>query len=310
MRIVTPSEAVAGIRSGDQIYLQAAAATPTELLDALVARAHELEDVKVVHIHAEGPGSAPGARDGGALPPPRAVHRSERATRGQRGPCRVHPGLPLGHPAPVHARPDSARRGFINVTPPDAHGFCSLGTSVDATLAAVRSAKTGHRPGQPGMPRTLGDSFVHVSRDRPRDRGRSAAVHVRGGRAGRDRAAHRRVRRRPHPRRRDAPDGHRRHPECRRSRAPRQAGPRRPHRDVHRCGRGPRRGRRHHRARARSWTAGKIVAAFMMGGQRLYDFVDDNPMVEMRAGRLHERHGRHPPIPAHVRRSTPRSRST
>ena len=55
MRIVTPADAVAGIRSGDQIFVQAEAATPSELLDALVAHAPELEGVKIVHLHAEGP---------------------------------------------------------------------------------------------------------------------------------------------------------------------------------------------------------------------------------------------------------------
>src|SRR5512138_603845 len=56
MRIVTPAEAVAGIRSGEQVYLQCAAATPEVLLDALVARAAELSNVQVVHLHTEGPG--------------------------------------------------------------------------------------------------------------------------------------------------------------------------------------------------------------------------------------------------------------
>jgi acyl-CoA hydrolase len=56
VRIVEAAEAVAGIRSGEQIYVHAAAATPSVLLDALVARASELQDVKVVHFHIEGPG--------------------------------------------------------------------------------------------------------------------------------------------------------------------------------------------------------------------------------------------------------------
>ncbi len=56
MRIVSPEEAVAGVRSRDQIYLQCAAATPSVLLDALVARAPDLRDVSVVHLHTEGPG--------------------------------------------------------------------------------------------------------------------------------------------------------------------------------------------------------------------------------------------------------------
>src|SRR5438045_1409270 len=56
MKIVSAADAVAGIRSGDQIYLHCAAATPSVLLDALVARASELEHVSVVHLHCEGPG--------------------------------------------------------------------------------------------------------------------------------------------------------------------------------------------------------------------------------------------------------------
>ena len=56
MRVVTAEEAVAHIRSGDQLYLQCAAAVPSVLLDALVARAPELRDVSVVHLHIEGPG--------------------------------------------------------------------------------------------------------------------------------------------------------------------------------------------------------------------------------------------------------------
>ena len=62
MKIVSPAEAVAGIRSGDRVYVHCAAATPSVLLDALVARAPELRDVGVVHLHTEGPGPhlAPG----------------------------------------------------------------------------------------------------------------------------------------------------------------------------------------------------------------------------------------------------------
>src|SRR5213080_2631523 len=56
MRIVSAAEAVAGIQSGHQVYLQCAAATPSVLLDALVERAPELRDVGMVHLHCEGPG--------------------------------------------------------------------------------------------------------------------------------------------------------------------------------------------------------------------------------------------------------------
>jgi len=56
MRLVSAAEAVAGIRSGEQVYVHAAAAAPSVLLDALVARAPELRDVRMLHLHIEGPG--------------------------------------------------------------------------------------------------------------------------------------------------------------------------------------------------------------------------------------------------------------
>src|SRR3954449_7325400 len=56
MKIVNAAEAVAAIRSRDSVYIHGAAATPSVLLDALVARADELEDVNIVHFHIEGPG--------------------------------------------------------------------------------------------------------------------------------------------------------------------------------------------------------------------------------------------------------------
>ena len=56
MRVTTADEAVGAIRSGDQVYVHCAAAAPSVLLDALVARAGELSDVGMVHLHIEGPG--------------------------------------------------------------------------------------------------------------------------------------------------------------------------------------------------------------------------------------------------------------
>jgi 4-hydroxybutyrate CoA-transferase len=163
MRIVTPAEAVAGIRSGDQIFVQAAAATPTELLDALVARAPELEGVRIVHMHAEGPAPhlAPELRESFWH---RALFIGPNARRA------VAEGRAEYIPVFLSDIPDLFTRGllpldavFINVTPPDEHGFCSLGPSVDATLAAVRSARTVIAQLNTAWPRTLGNSFVHVS---------------------------------------------------------------------------------------------------------------------------------------------------
>jgi 4-hydroxybutyrate CoA-transferase len=162
MKIVTPAEAVAGIRSRDQLYLQCAAATPSVLLDALVARAPELEAVSVVHLHCEGPGPH--------LAPEMAPHFRHRALFiGPNARAAVNEGRADYVPAFLSDVPRLFQSGalpldyvFVNATPPDAFGFCSLGTSVEAMHAAIRAAKTVVVQFNRAVPRTLGDSFIHV----------------------------------------------------------------------------------------------------------------------------------------------------
>jgi 4-hydroxybutyrate CoA-transferase len=164
MRIVTAAEAVAGISSGQQIYLHGGAATPSVLLDALVARAADLEDVRIVHLHAEGPGPH--------LAPEMAGHFRHRALFiGPNARAAVNEGRAEYIPAFLSDIPRLFRRRIIeldavllNVSPPDEHGFCSLGTSVDAVPAAIATAPLVIAQLNRQMPRTLGDSFVHVSR--------------------------------------------------------------------------------------------------------------------------------------------------
>ena len=162
MRIVSAQEAVAGIRSGEQVYLQCAAATPSVLLDALVARAEELEDVRIVHLHCEGPGPH--------LAPEMEGHFRHRALFiGPNARAAVEEGRADYVPVFLSDVPHLFERGHIpldavlvNATPPDPHGFCSLGTSVEAMHAAIRAAKTVIVQFNRAMPRTLGESFIHV----------------------------------------------------------------------------------------------------------------------------------------------------
>ncbi|HEY7600274.1 MAG TPA: acetyl-CoA hydrolase/transferase C-terminal domain-containing protein [Candidatus Limnocylindrales bacterium] len=162
MRKVSAAEAVGGIRSGQQIYVHAAAAAPSVLLDALVERAPELSDVNVVHLHIEGPGPH--------LAPEMSGHFYHRALFiGPNARRAVNEGRAEYIPAFLSDVPTLFRRGIIpldavliNVSPPDKHGFCSLGTSVVAMPTAIRSAKTVIAQLNRSMPRTLGDSFVHV----------------------------------------------------------------------------------------------------------------------------------------------------
>ncbi len=162
MRIVSAAEAVAHVRSGDLIHVHGACATPTVLLDALVARAPELEDVRVSHLHIEGP--AP------HLAPAMAGHFRHLALFiGANARAAVNEGRADYIPAFLSDVPALFASGalpvdtvFLNTSRPDAHGFVSLGTSVDVMPAAIKAAKHVVAQLNAAMPRTLGASFVHV----------------------------------------------------------------------------------------------------------------------------------------------------
>jgi len=162
MKIVSAEEAVAEIRSGDQVYIQCAAATPSALLDALVARAPELHNVSIVHLHCEGPGPH--------LAPEMAPHFRHRALFiGPNARAAVNEGRAEFVPVFLSDVPHLFSGGLIplnavlcNVSPPDAHGFCSLGISVEAMHAAIRAADVVIAQINHAIPRTLGESFIHV----------------------------------------------------------------------------------------------------------------------------------------------------
>jgi acyl-CoA hydrolase len=164
MRVVTAAEAVAGIGSRQHVFLHGGAATPHLLLDALVARAAELEAVSIVHLHCEG--AAP------HLAPTMARHFRHRALFiGANARAAVNDGRADYIPVFLSDVPQLFARGalpvdvaLINVSPPDAHGFCSLGTSVDVALAAIRAARVVIAQLNRDMPRTHGDGFIHVDK--------------------------------------------------------------------------------------------------------------------------------------------------
>lgn len=160
---VTAEEAVKIIKSNDRVFIHGVAAAPQELIRAMTARSAELRNVEIVHLHTEGPApySAPemaesfhvnaffvGANVRGAVRDGRAdyvpVFLSEIPALFRKG------VLPLNV-------------ALINVSPPDKHGFCSLGVSVDITRAAVECANHVIAQVNPKMPRTLGDSLLHIS---------------------------------------------------------------------------------------------------------------------------------------------------
>lgn len=152
------------VRSGDRVFVHGAAAHPIELVEALAARADELEDVHIVQLHTEGPSPC-------AAPGLERSFRIEALFIGGNVREAVQSGRADYVPIFLSDIPYFFKSGSIplnvallHVTEPDEHGYCSLGTAVDVALAAAESARTVIALVNPGMPRTLGDSFIHVDR--------------------------------------------------------------------------------------------------------------------------------------------------
>ena len=103
---------------------------------------------------------------------------------------------------------------LIQVSPPDDHGYCSFGVEVGVTKAAAQAAKIVIAEVNQQMPRTLGDSFIHVSKTHAHHSGRLPIAGSADGQHVRDRGADRPAHRGAHSRRRDAANRHRRDSRC------------------------------------------------------------------------------------------------
>lgn len=163
-RYVTPQEAVQVVKSGDRVFLHGMAAAPRVLSAALVERADELRNVEIMHLHVEG--EAPYAD-----PKYKESFFINNLFVGSNVRGAVNEGRADYIPVFLSEIPRMFRTGvlpidvaMVHVTPPDAHGYCSMGVSVDASLAAVQMAKIVIAQVNPNMPRVHGDGFIHVSR--------------------------------------------------------------------------------------------------------------------------------------------------
>tara|TARA_R110002049_G_scaffold274391_4_gene452327 strand:- start:274 stop:1539 length:1266 start_codon:yes stop_codon:yes gene_type:complete len=160
---VKASEAVKVIRSNDRVYVQAAAAAPQLLMKAMTERYEELKNVEVCHLHVEG--EAPYANP--------ELHESFHVNSFFIG-NNVRHTLTAGNgsytPVFLSELPLLFKRNIlpldialIHVSVPDKHGYCSLGVSVEATLAAIDNAKTVIAQVNKQMPRTHGDGIIHIT---------------------------------------------------------------------------------------------------------------------------------------------------
>ncbi len=279
-KVVTPEQAAAAIKSGQRVFLSGNCSVPQRVLAALVAHAQDLHDVEIAQVLTIGNADYVAPEMAGHLRVNTLfisdnVRHAVNDGRADFTPCFLSeiPSLFKDN----HLSLDVA---LIHVSPPDEHGFCSFGVEVGVTKTAAQTADVVIAEVNPHMPRTLGDAFIHVSKldyivpvdyelpEMPmgatNDLARQIAEHIAGL----------------------IPDG-----------ATLQTGigaipdavlhqlMNHKHLGVHTelfsdgvidlVNRGVIDGEK------KSLHPGKIIAGFMLGTKRLYEFVDDNPIVEL-----------------------------
>lgn len=161
---ITAEQAVQSVQSGDRVFLHGSAATPVHLIRALQARHDQLEDVELVSI------TMLGDLD---FNKPEYRHSFFYNSLFVSANNRAVVNSSAGDYVPIFLSqiPQLFRQSIlpidvamIQVSPPDIHGYCTMGTSVDIARAAVDSAKLVIAQVNPRMPRTMGDGFIHSSK--------------------------------------------------------------------------------------------------------------------------------------------------
>jgi acyl-CoA hydrolase len=165
-RGLSADEAVACVTSGMNIFVHGAAATPTPLLEAL-ARRHDLEQVTLYHLHTNGPAPFVAPEHRGRFLSVSLFAGAPVRDAIARGEADFVPIFLSDIPKLFLSRQIRLDVAFLQLSPPDAHGFCTLGTSVDAALAASYAATTIVAEINDRMPRTLGNTLVPLSRVGP-----------------------------------------------------------------------------------------------------------------------------------------------
>ncbi len=163
-RIVTAEEAVRAIKSGDRVFLTGNVSVPQKALAALVEYAPNLHDVEICQALTVGPADYVKPEMEGHLRVNSMFVSANIRQAVQEGRADFTPVLLSEFPLLFkhgHLPLDVA---IIHVSPPDEHGFCSLGVEVGLTKSPAESAKIIIAEVNQQMPRTLGDSFLHVSR--------------------------------------------------------------------------------------------------------------------------------------------------
>lgn len=165
IKFITAKEAVKVVKSNDRVHLHSVAVTPQPLIEALCERGRnkEFRNVRIQHIHTEGPAPYADKEFEG-------IFQLESFFVGANVRKQTQAGYADYIPVFLQETQRLIREGYlkvnvamIQISVPDKFGYASLGTSVDATLAAVEKADTVIAIVNPNVPRAFGDAMIHIN---------------------------------------------------------------------------------------------------------------------------------------------------
>jgi 4-hydroxybutyrate CoA-transferase len=163
-RLMNAEDAVSVVRSGHRVYIHSGCAEPERLVKALIRRREELCDVEVIHLLTLGNADY-------VMPEMEGHFRHNAFFIGQNVREAVNSGRADFTPIFLSEISSLFTSGqlpidvcLIHVSSPDAHGYCSFGVAVECTKTAAQVARTVIAQVNPSMPRVLGDSFIHLSK--------------------------------------------------------------------------------------------------------------------------------------------------
>jgi 4-hydroxybutyrate CoA-transferase len=163
-RVTTPQDAVKVIKSGQRVFLTGNVSVPQKLLAALVEYAPNLKDVEICQALTVGSADYVGPEMEGHLRVNSMFISANIRKAVQEGRADFTPVLLSEFPLLFKRGILPLDVAIVHVSTPDEHGFCSLGVEVGLTKSAAESAKVIIAEVNEKMPRTLGDAFIHISR--------------------------------------------------------------------------------------------------------------------------------------------------
>ncbi|MFZ2490342.1 MAG: acetyl-CoA hydrolase/transferase C-terminal domain-containing protein [Thermoanaerobaculia bacterium] len=161
-RAVGADDVIKHLSSGMKVFIHGAAATPRPLIEALPRRT-DLEDVTTYHIHLEGSVDFAGPECEGRYRPTSLFTGKTMRDPVNEGRADHIPVFLSDIPTLFSTRRIPLDAAILQLSPPDRHGYCTLGTSVDCAVAAARSSRIILAEINEQMPRTHGNTIVHMN---------------------------------------------------------------------------------------------------------------------------------------------------